>query len=560
MPSVVLRPYQKEAIDCCLTALHQHHRALLVMATGLGKTLIFSEVAKYYQQLGRVLILAHREELVWQAAETLQDQAPGVEMAQWHSGSQLFGSRVTIGTVQTVMRRLDKFKPNAFSLVVIDEAHHSPAASYQKIINWFSDAKVLGVTATPKRHDRIGLGKIFSHVAYIYDLACGIRDGWLVPIAQYLVRNMQVDFTTIRKRSGDFAPEVLERILLEEENLHAVAKVALDATSYGPVLVFTTGIQQSDRLAEVINRYKPNMAQSVSQHTPKMIRRGIITRFRNGEVPILCNCMIATEGFDAPKTASIVMARPTRSLMLYTQMLGRGTRPLAGIVTDQQSSAERRQAIQQSMKPKLRVYDLVRAQQITQVITAADALSGSTIARPDTVVQVWKEQTADRSAQDGIADVLAELDAYRIEHQTRVEMSRRHIKADKIAYEVKNYHPCVVLNSPVDISSSDEPMTSAQQSFLTRHGVPLEDLNRHTATYLIDKLIKRQQQGLATYKQCKLLLSRGIPYQIVELLTIPEASALISSLQKGRWIYFATVQPPKGVDELIARRKSGTFP
>ena len=534
------------------------------MATGLGKTIVFSEVAKHYQAFGKVLILAHREELIWQAQQTLMDQSPGIEMAQWHdaTASKLFGSNVTIGTVQTVSRRLHRMPPHQFSLVVIDEAHHATATTYRRIVEHFAQggAKILGVTATPKRADKKGLGSVFATVAFAYDLPKGILDGWLVPIGQFLVENIQVDFRQIKQRGGDYDPAILDNVLSEEQNLHAVAKLAIDAyQKHGSTLVFTASVRQAELTADIINRYQPQWADYVSEKTPTLLRRGMIEYFRNGQLPILVNCMIATEGFDAPNIAALIMARPTKSILLYTQMLGRGTRPLAGVVSMDQTADERRAAIAASKKPRLYVYDLVSPKQIQYVVTVADALLGKAPQPGKQPTPEWKMELANQAEKEGIADVLHELEERDAFREALQSCSRRAIRADAISYEVKTYHPFTVLDIDIPFDPTGTPITQDQANRLQKAGVDVTGLTFAMAEQIIDHLNKRKQQGLASYKQCKLLASRNIPTEVLVALTRDEASRLISSLQLGGWYRFATTPPPKSLQHLQYLRQNHTL-
>jgi len=556
---IILRDYQKRAIEATLEALHQHQATLLVMATGLGKSVVFSEIVRHYAALGKVLVLAHREELIWQAKEHLDDLAPGVEMAYWRDASGHWKKRVVVGTVQTVSRknRLDAIDASGYSLLVIDEAHHVPAATYRRIIDKFKEAgvKILGVTATPNRSDKYSLAVAFNDVAYVYDLANGIRDGWLVPVKQYFVKDIHVDFSGIKIRHGDFAPEQLERVLMEEKNLHAVAKVAMDASKDGPVLVFTVGVEQANRLADIVCRYKAGMAKSVSQDTPKMVRRGIMEDFKTGALPILCNCMIATEGFDAPKTASIVMARPTRSLLLYTQMLGRGTRPLPGVVDGKETAEERRLAIAQSKKPCLFVYDMSGRTQAHKIVSSIDILGGR---MPDNErIRFLSEYTM--KAPEDIKDVLAELEAWKQMQELKISLGRANIKAKKVDYKLKYQSPFAVLDVEPSMDDLNTYATPAQIAQLKQFGVSGEGLTAKQAENLLEELRERRRRGLASYKQMKMLLSRGLDYEVVRKLTQKEAGVLIDSLGRGGWVRFTSPKPPLTVGQLEEMRQKGMF-
>lgn len=215
-PKIKPRPYQIEALDGIRDKLKTNTSTLLVMATGQGKTITFCELARDYKASGKVMILAHREELISQAYDKVLEVAecePDIEMGEWHI--QAFGefqSAIVLSTIQTQIAgmagngRMTKFDPQDFSLLIIDEAHHSAAKSYRRVIAHYRrnpDLKVLGVTATPDRADERALGQIFETVAYEYGILEGIEDGWLVHIEQQSVYVEGLDYSQIRTTAGD---------------------------------------------------------------------------------------------------------------------------------------------------------------------------------------------------------------------------------------------------------------------------------------------------------------------------------------------------------------------
>ncbi|MGQ9733380.1 MAG: DEAD/DEAH box helicase, partial [Candidatus Zipacnadales bacterium] len=257
-----LRPYQWDAVEQALAALRKHHRVLLTMATGLGKTVVFSEVAKRYAAYGRVLIITHRAELVWQTLRHLEEHFPGIEMRGYAHGSGYSKRRIVVGTIQTVHRRLTRFAPETFSLVVFDEAHHCPAPTWTKVMRTFDGAKVLGVTATPRRTDGTPLYG-FETIAFSYPLSAAITDRWLVPVRAMRMHKVTVDLSEATVSAGDYTAESLDRILAEESKLHAIADAALDHADK-KVLVFMPSNDSAQRLCDVIERYVPNCAAAIT--------------------------------------------------------------------------------------------------------------------------------------------------------------------------------------------------------------------------------------------------------------------------------------------------------
>lgn len=356
------------------------------MATGLGKTVIFAHAIRDWP--GRCLIVAHRDELIRQAADkvhAITGEMPAVEMGGESSDEEAFTrSRIVVASVQTMCRpkRQQRFRPDDFGLLVIDEAHHAVARSYRDVIAYFRQApglRVLGVTATPKRADQLAMGQVFDSVCYDYGLEAAIDDGWLVPVRQQFVRVSALDFSRVRTLAGDFHEGELEKIVSEEKVLHACAAPAAELTRDRPALVFCVSVAHSRLMASVLSRYRPSArAESLDGSTAMDKRRHVVQEFKDGKVQFLCNCGLFLEGFDAPTTAAVVMARPTKSLALYCQILGRGTRPLPGIVDGAgcDSPIFRRAAIAASAKPDLLVLDFAGNSGQHKIVTAVDLLGG----------------------------------------------------------------------------------------------------------------------------------------------------------------------------------------
>jgi len=393
-----LRPYQQSAYD----AVHREFAGgristIVTLPTGTGKTVVFAHVAKEFSSRGRVLVLAHREELIYQAADKIKavtGEGVDIEMAsQWatlpeHSP---WAANFIISSVQTQNASLDdgkrmhRFNPNDFALLVIDEAHHSVAASYRRVVDHFRtnpDLRVLGVTATGDRGDGEGLGSVFDTVAFNYDLHSAIRDGWLVPVRQFSVAVAGLDFSKCRTVGNDLNQADLAAVMEFESSLHPVAHATIErAANLEPgslaalkdddkrqeklaammagrkmrkTLVFTVSVAQAERLAEIFNRWVDGCARFVCGETAKQTRRDMLADYAKNRFSILVNVGVATEGFDDPGIELVVMARPTKSRALYAQMAGRGTRPqdsIAHRLGDIAEASGRRSLIASSQKP-----------------------------------------------------------------------------------------------------------------------------------------------------------------------------------------------------------------
>ncbi len=303
---IKLRDYQEE----CLETIESLNPGsyLIQMATGLGKTVTFANI----KRKGRVLILAHREELITQPVK-YYDCSVGIEMASFKSDNE----PVIIGSIQSLTHRLKKFKPDEFDLIIIDECHHAAAPSYRKILDYFKPRLVLGFTATPNRGDNVRLDTVFSEIVFQRDLRWAIENGYLTDINCLRV-NVGYNLSNVAKRMGDFAQGELEQAMNQDAINGAIAE-AYKKYAKGQTLIFATSVKHAQAIADMIEG-----AVAVTAETKN--REEIIEKFTKREIPVLVNCMIFTEGTDMPLIETVIIARPTQSASLYTQMVGRGLR------------------------------------------------------------------------------------------------------------------------------------------------------------------------------------------------------------------------------------------
>lgn len=319
-----LRPYQIECVSKIEESFLEFNRVLVTLFTGAGKTIIFSEIAnKYIKDGKKVLVLAHREELLDQAADKMM-KFHGVDFTLIKSGKDYDESKMfQIGSVQSLCKedRLNKFDKDYYGLIIVDEAHHCMADTYQVIFKYFKSAKILGVTATPNRSDGKKLAKFFEATAYEYKMEDGIRDGWLSSVIMR-TGNVNIDLSKVRTVAGDFIINELDDAITREFNkISKYIKSKLEHRKR--ILIFTPRIASAEVLAEVLKRDGLN-AEFVSGASKN--RKEITEKFKSGDIRIICNSMLYTEGFDCPEVDCIINLRPTQSKGLFTQMLGRGTR------------------------------------------------------------------------------------------------------------------------------------------------------------------------------------------------------------------------------------------
>lgn len=307
---IKLRDYQREVLE--IIDKLESGSYLIQMATGLGKTATFTNI----KRKGRVLVLAHREELVTQPVK-YYDCPVGIEMANHKSNNE----PVIIASVMSLTHRLDKFKSDEFDMIIIDECHHAAANSYKKIINYFKPRLLLGFTATPNRGDKVRLDDVFEKIIYQKDLKWAIKNKYLTDINCIRV-NIGYDLSNVAKRMGDFAPNELEKVMNTKALNKAIKEVYLKYAK-GQTLIFATSVEHAQDIAKEIEG-----AVAVTADTKN--REELIKKFTNREIPVLVNCMIFTEGTDMPLVETVIMARPTQSNSLYTQMVGRGLRLYPG--------------------------------------------------------------------------------------------------------------------------------------------------------------------------------------------------------------------------------------
>ncbi|MEE8385868.1 MAG: DEAD/DEAH box helicase, partial [Dehalococcoidia bacterium] len=294
-----LRWYQTEAHAATFAAWNGGARSVLnVLATGLGKTQIFSGIAADFK--GNVLVLAHRDELINQGAKRLE-QITGemVEIEQAELRASKTG-RIVMGSVPTMRRldRLERMGPDRFDLIIIDESHHATAKSYRTILDYFSKAKVLGVTATPDRTDGKAMGQVFDEVAYSMDILAGIDSGYLVPFDGEMAVMEELKLGDVDTTAGDFVAKQLDN-----EVVKIVEAVVADVREHHPKrtgIFFFPGVKSAEYAAEKFNVVDPGSAIVITGKTDRQLRKQMVQEFREGRRKYLCNCMVATEGFDAP--------------------------------------------------------------------------------------------------------------------------------------------------------------------------------------------------------------------------------------------------------------------
>lgn len=538
MSQRTLRDYQKLSIDRVLAELEIRGSTLLVLPTGCGKTVVMAKLADGWGR-GNVLLLAHRIELLDQAADKLESELgyrPVVEQAQRGMDTGLLwqGGCVLVASIQTLAnpKRREKFRNCPFDLILIDECHRATAPSYQTVVNYFRGLnprlKVLGVTATPNRADNLALGIVFDSLAYRLGMREAIEDGWLVPIRQEYVAIEGVDFDSVASAKNehgesDLKASDLEDILDTEEALHAVVKPILEKCGDKQAIVFSSGVKHAHDLAALLNRYRSGSAVAIDGKTDKLtVRPRAIADYNAGKVQFLCNFGVFTEGFDAPSTGVIVMGRPTKSVGLYTQMLGRGTRPLPGVVDGPASPEARRRAIAMSDKSSMLVLDFVGNSR-HKLVSSPDVLGG------DYDQEVRERAKAAATSKPG-SDMMRELERAKAELELLAEQERRRKIKASVNYTTSEVDPFGDGAAPAAHSEARGGASDGQIAFLVNLGVDrrtAESYGRRQAGAVIDGL----KQKRCTDKQKATLSRYGLPTDV----NFEQASNLIQKVADNGW-------------------------
>jgi ATP-dependent helicase IRC3 len=331
--TITLRPYQQEALDSILVNQENGiNRQLVVLPTGAGKTVIFSHLPKIKPDSLPMLVLAHRAELLEQARSKILASNPHLSVEIEQAERKAGHVDVVVASVATLGRngtpRIEGYPKDYFKSIVIDEAHHAAAPSYRRVIDYFNPPFILGVTATPQRSDSTRLIDVFQEIVYYKTIQDLIKDGWLSPLVGYRVKTT-TDISEVEIQNGDYSQSQLEnKIDNPERNAHIVASYFSLADSKKAV-VFASGVKHAENLALSFRQSSVETAVIVGT-TPREEREQILADFATGKISVIVNVGVLTEGFDEPSIEAIILAKPTRSALLYTQIVGRGTRLYEG--------------------------------------------------------------------------------------------------------------------------------------------------------------------------------------------------------------------------------------
>lgn len=518
MGAMQLRPYQQEAFEDVFAQWDGGtHRTLVVMPTGTGKTIVFAKIVEECVRRGsRVLIMAHRGELLDQAADKIFKSTGlrcSVEKAEQTSLGEWF--RVVVGSVQTLMheRRLRKFPSDYFDAIIIDEAHHCVSDSYQRVLQHFNGSYVLGVTATPDRTDLKNLGSYFESLAFEYTMPQAIKSGYLVPIKALTVP-LSIDISMVGISAGDFKVGEIGTAL--DPYLYQIADEMVKYCMDRKTIVFLPLIATSQKFMAILNE-RGFVAAEVNGSSQD--RAQILQDFEDGKYNVLCNSMLLTEGYDCPAVDCIIVLRPTKSRPLYCQMVGRGTRlsPETGkdhlLLIDFLWMTERHELCHPAA---LICEDDDVARQMTKNMEAAAGEAQD--------IEEAEKRASDEVVAEREEALAAELAAQRRKKSRLVDPLQYAMSIE--ALDLTNYRP---LFGPEAQAPSQD-----QKDSLERLGIKADSVETSgQADKLLDTLHDRRMRGLATPKQIRQLESRG--FQNVGTWSFEQARRLIDRIAGNGW-------------------------
>ena len=517
MGALQMRPYQQAARE----AIHAEwndgrRRTLLVLPTGTGKTIVFAAVTEDQVRSGsRVLVLAHRGELLEQAADKIK-RSTGLASAVEKAEQTCLDSwcRVVVGSVQSLQRpaRLEQFPADYFGTIIIDEAHHAITDGYQRVLEHFPEANVLGVTATPDRGDMRNLGEVFDSLAYEYKLTQAIREGYLCPILAQTIP-LQLDISQVTLSGGDFAVGGLGTTL--DPYLEQIATEMQTACAGRKTVVFLPLIKTSQKFRDILNSKGFRAAEVNGQSED---RAEILSDFSNGKYNVLCNSMLLTEGWDCPSVDCIVVLRPTKVRSLYSQMVGRGTRlsPETG-------------------KKDLLLLDFLWLTERHELCRPADIIcENREVARKMTenLAQAGCPEDIEQAAEQASADVVAQREEALAKQLA--EMRRRKKKlVDPLQYEMSIQAEDLTGYVP-SFGWEMGPPSEKQTAALEKFGIlPDAVESAGKAQMLLDRLNKRRGAGLTTPKQIRCLEKYG--FQHVGTWQFSDAKYMIDRIAANGW-------------------------
>ena len=513
-----LRPYQQQAKDAIFSEWENGiKKTLLVLPTGCGKTIVFAKVAEECVKEGsRVLILAHRGELLDQAADKI-GKSTGLGCATEKAEQTCLGSwfRIVVGSVQSMMRekRLNQFPNDYFNTIIIDEAHHCISDSYQKVLRHFPDAEVLGVTATPDRGDMQNLGTVFESLAYEYTLPKAIKEGYLSPIKAVTIP-LKIDMSAVGVQAGDFKSGDIATAL--DPYLESIAEEMEKYCSNKKTVVFLPLVKTSQKFRDILNNHGFKAAEVNGDSKD---RAEILEAFDKDQYNVLCNSMLLTEGWDCPSVDCIVVLRPTKVRSLYCQMVGRGTR-----------------LSPETNKDHLLLLDFLWHTERHELCHPASLICESAEVAQKMTENMEKDagcvidiEEAEKAASE---DVVAQREEALAKQLSEMKRRKKRL-VDPLQFEMSIQAEDLSGYVPA-FGWEMAPPSDGQKKTLEKLGILPDAIeNAGKASKILDRLDKRRREGLTTPKQIRFLESRG--FQHVGTWQFETAKNMIDRIAGNGW-------------------------
>ena len=513
-----LRPYQQQAKDAIFSEWENGiKKTLLVLPTGCGKTIVFAKVAEECVKGGsRVLILAHRGELLDQAADKI-GKSTGLGCATEKAEQTCLGSwfRIVVGSVQSMMRekRLNQFPNDYFNTIIIDEAHHCISDSYQKVLRHFPDAEILGVTATPDRGDMQNLGTVFESLAYEYTLPKAIKEGYLSPIKAVTIP-LKIDMSAVGVQAGDFKSGDIATAL--DPYLESIAEEMEKYCSNKKTVVFLPLVKTSQKFRDILNNHGFKAAEVNGDSKD---RAEILEAFDKDQYNVLCNSMLLTEGWDCPSVDCIVVLRPTKVRSLYCQMVGRGTR-----------------LSPETNKDHLLLLDFLWHTERHELCHPASLICESAEVAQKMTENMEKDagcvidiEEAEKTASE---DVVAQREEALAKQLSEMKRRKKRL-VDPLQFEMSIQAEDLSGYVPA-FGWEMAPPSEGQKKTLEKLGILPDAIeNAGKASKILDRLDKRRREGLTTPKQIRFLESRG--FQHVGTWQFETAKNMIDRIAGNGW-------------------------
>lgn len=569
-----LRTYQSEDVAAVIAAHRTHQRVIGRAATGLGKAVEMAALAAHYAQFGRVMILVDVKKLVRQLADTvkwLTGVQPGIEMGddQANEGGGLHATeadRIVVSTVQTQYaggegrERFRKFQPSEFSFLGLDEceifvSRKDEEKRYRQVVDWYTEGnlslRMFGCTATPNRTDGVAMAHMFEHVAFDRDILWGINEGYLVPGRQAFVR-VSLDFSTLNVRKNkdgqaDYSDDEISAKILNETTLIELAKGVVAVAENRRSIIVCPTVDAAVAIADYLNGERQGCARSLFGKMSDGDKDAAMNAHQLGDFQFLSSVMMLTKGYDDKKVSAVFNCRKTRSKRLYTQILGRGTRPLEGTIEGIEPAEARRAAIAASSKPNMLMVNMVGIDDDVRDITMVDVLGQ---AEESVIVERAKKLEKEKGLSTDAALEMAEeeIDQERAEKQRVAERAFEDTAAADAESLIRGK---IEVKANVEVEYSDElsgggaghqanswSIAPKHLEILRRNKVPEVKIARMTsgdAKSLVSQIMYRRKAGLCSYSQAATLQRYGYAKTELHSMSYAEASAAIDAIASNGW-------------------------